>query len=194
MLDQQLRNHYEKIVITPLLPFLKSCKPHLLTLFGLITGIAVCPLIVFSYPWLAVSFLFLSGLFDTLDGSCARLQEKSSARGAVFDIVADRIVEFFVILGLFLIAPYERGLLCMLMLGSVLLCVTSFLVVGIFSENASEKSFHYSPGLMERAEAFVFFAIMIVFPGSFYLCASTFVLLTVFTAALRCMQFYRFSR
>lgn len=64
-----------------------------------------------------------------------------------------------------IIAPQERGLWCMLTLGSMLLCITSFLVVGIFTENQSQKSFHYSPGLMKRAEAFSFFIAMMIWPA-----------------------------
>lgn len=71
--------------------------------------------------------------------------------------MVDRVVEFVVVLALWFVAPQQRGLWCLLMLGSMLLCITSFLVVGIFSENQSQKSFHYSSGLMERAEAFSFF-------------------------------------
>lgn len=124
-----------------------------------------------------------------LDGSLARHQNKTSPIGAALDITADRLVEFAIILGLFLIDPHKRGLLCLLMLGSVLLCITTFLVVGIFSENQSEKGFHYSPGLMERTEAFAFFALMMLFPIYFTPLAAIFSALTFFTAGKRLYEF-----
>ena len=132
--------------------------------------------------------LITSGFFDTLDGSLARSQQATSNRGAVFDIIADRAVEWGVILGLYFYDP-SRSLLCLLMMGSILLCITSFLVVGMFQENTSEKSFHYSPGLMERAEAFIFFSLMILLPQFFTVLAILFVALVLLTAILRAYQF-----
>lgn len=75
------------------------------------------------------------------------------------------------------------------MLTSILLCVTSFLVVGIFTEKQTEKSFYYSPGLIERGEAFFFFILMILFPSYFVLLSSLFILLVLLTTAIRVVQF-----
>ena len=75
------------------------------------------------------------------------------------------------------------------MLGSILLCITSFLVVGIFTPNHSSKSFHYSPGLIERAEAFLFFIVMIFVPYYFTFFAFLFATLVALTALIRLWQF-----
>ena len=71
------------------------------------------------------------------------------------------------------------------MLGSVLICITSFLVVAIVSDNQSEKSFYYSPGLMERAEAFIFFILMIWLPQYFSFLSMSFIILVSYTALKR---------
>ncbi|WBV63947.1 CDP-alcohol phosphatidyltransferase family protein [Legionella pneumophila 130b] len=114
------------------------------------------PALWLNLPYLAISLLLLSGYCDTLDGTIARLTNHSSDWGSVLDIMTDRVVEVGVVFALWAINPNERGLGSLLMMASILLCITSFLVVGIFKTNDSEKSFHYSPGLIERAEAFVF--------------------------------------
>ncbi|NCT57292.1 MAG: hypothetical protein GW760_06250 [Legionella sp.] len=78
----------------------------------------------------------------------------------MLDITTDRFVEFVVLLALWSVSPQERGFCAILMLGSILLCITSFLIVGIFTANDSDKGFRYSPGIMERAEAFSFLVIL----------------------------------
>jgi len=101
------------------------------------------------------------------------------------------MVEFAVILGLFFVDANERALPSLVMLGSILLCITTFLVVGIFVENQSVKSFFYSPGLIERAEAFIFFSIMILFPSTFMVAAYLFSALTFFSAIFRFWEFMK---
>ncbi|MCP3679332.1 MAG: CDP-alcohol phosphatidyltransferase family protein [Gammaproteobacteria bacterium] len=104
----------------------------------------IIPLMYAHHTLWAVTVLLLSGYFDALDGTVARASGRSSAQGTMLDIVSDRVVEFAVIFALFLADPLQRGAWCLLMLGAVFICVTSFLVVGIFHENTSHKGFHYS--------------------------------------------------
>lgn len=165
--------------------------PHAITLTALCFGVLALPLLIIGNNWTAIACLLISGYLDMLDGSIARLQQRQSDFGAVLDITCDRIVEWSVIMGLFLMAPLYRALPCLLMLGSVLICITSFLVVAIVSENASEKSFRYSPGLIERAEAFVLWILMILFPTQFSLLAYLFSILVLFTAASRLWQLFQ---
>ena len=196
MIDSYFRNPYQKALVNPVLqiPLLKKTSPQLLTLSGCLFGIATGVFLWLQMPWIASGNLLLSGYFDTLDGSLARIQNRTSNTGAVLDIVCDRVVEWSVILGLFLVDPSCRGLLCILILGSILLCITSFLVVGIFSQNASMKSFYYSPGLIERTEAFFFFALMILLPGQFRFFSIVFSSLAFLTALLRIVQFFKIHR
>ena len=155
-------------------------------------GLVASVFIGANTPFLACFLLLLSGYFDTLDGSFARYTNNTTAIGSACDILADRIVEFVIVLGFYLLDP-TRAIFCILMLGSILICVTSFLVVGIFTENNSQKNFHYSPGLMERSEAFIFFAFMILFPTFFYPLAGLFTLLVLWTGLYRIKQFAKNS-
>lgn len=193
MIETNLRKHYQKCCIEPLLrlQLIRKFHPHFLTALACLSGICVLFSLAFGYPLTAFFCLALSGFLDTLDGSLARHTGIPSEQGAAFDIVADRIVEFAVILGLFFLEPQARALPALLMVGSTLICITSFLVVGIFTQNTSEKSFHYSPGLMERAEAFLFFALMILFPAFFFYLSYLFSALVFLTAAIRMFQFFR---
>lgn len=191
MIDSHFRTPYQKRIINPLLKwsFLTRFSPNLLTLISLLSGLIVPFLLAYHFSFIALVFLLFSGFLDSLDGSLARKQNLTSNRGAVFDIISDRIVESSVIIGLYAYNP-SRGLLCLLMLAAALFCVTSFLVVAIFKENTSEKSFHYSSGLIERAEAFIFFSLLISFPSYFTPLAVVFIGLMIFTALQRTYQFH----
>jgi archaetidylinositol phosphate synthase len=191
MIETHLRKIYQKYCIDCYLHFkiFRKIDPKLLTCFACLLGISTLPLLAFNLPLLAFLCLIFSGFLDTLDGSLARMYQKTSPKGAAFDILSDRLVEFCVILGLYCVDPTSRALPTLCMLGSVLICVTSFLVVGIFTENNSEKGFHYSPGLIERAEAFIFFAVMILFPSTFLFLSYLFTGLVFITACIRMFQF-----
>lgn len=191
MIDSRFRKTYQKTLVDPVLQLINKehLNPTIITALGLLFGILILPALALDYPHAALTCLLVSGYLDTLDGTIARARNLSTPTGAVFDIVADRIVEFCIVLALYMVDPASRGLLCLLMLGSILICVTTFLVVGIFIENTSEKGFHYSPGLMERSEAFLFFACMIYFPSQFPLLAAAFTTLVAFTAFVRIKQF-----
>lgn len=191
MLEQVLRHHYQKRLVDPLVRILdQRITPQAMTWLSGFFGLAFIPALCGGYDHLAILLLLISGYCDTLDGSLARHQNQASPLGSVLDIMMDRLVEFAVVFALYWVNP-ERAFAIILMLGSMLLCITSFLVVGIFSQNESHKSFHYSPGLMERAEAFCFFIAMVLLPQWFNGLAAVFTTLVCLTAAIRLVQFAR---
>ena len=190
MLEQSIRQFYQAAFVDPLLRVIgHKISPISVTLLAGIVGILFIPFLLTGHTIWAVACLLLSGYLDTLDGSIARHQNNSTPLGSVLDIMTDRLVEFSVIFAFYLADPVQHGLAAMLMLGSILLCVTSFLVVGIFTPNASQKGFHYSPGLIERAEAFVFFIVMTLVPHYFNPLAFLFAGLVLLTAVIRLAQF-----
>ncbi len=191
MIDSYFRSSYQSLLVEPLIPTLSrwNLSPNTYTLLALFFGISVAPLLLFHQNLLALVSLLLSGYLDTLDGSIARAKGISSEKGAMLDIVSDRIVEASVIIGLYLADPESRALIALFMLASTLVCVTTFLVVGIFSANNSEKSFHYHPGIMERTEAFIFFGLMILFPITYFVLGTLFILLVSLTAIRRIREF-----
>lgn len=194
MIEEYIRPSYQRFLVEPLVKRLgDTITPNRITLFSGVAGLLVMPALLLHQIGLAIGILLLSGYCDTLDGTLARSRKQSSDWGSALDIMTDRLVELTVVLALWAVAPESRGLWCLLMLASMLLCISSFLVVGIFTANQSGKSFHYSPGLMERAEAFLFFIAMMIWPQAFALLALIFVVLVSVTAIIRLAQFYRFS-
>lgn len=191
MIEHHLRQQYQRILVNPLANLLKNTvTPNQMTLFSGFLGVLVLPALMLHQVYFAITLLLLSGFCDTLDGALARFKQNSSDWGSVLDIMTDRLVEFVVVFALFVVAPEQRGIGALLMLGSMLLCITSFLVVGIFTVNDSHKSFYYSPGLMERAEAFLFFIAMMLWPNAFIYLAFFFTFLVTYTAVIRLVQFH----
>lgn len=192
MIDSYFRQPFQQYLVDPIARRYFVNRPaNAITALACVSGLLVAPFLMFSMKLVALCMLAISGYLDVLDGTLARLQGASSAVGTVLDIVSDRIVEFAVVLGLYLAGPDLRAGTCLLMLGSMYICVTSFLVVGIFTENDSEKGFHYSPGLIERGETFLFFALMILFPAYFNPIVVLYTLLVFSTAMIRVIQFVK---
>lgn len=190
MLEAYFRTYYQRWLVDKLaVKISQFASPNLITLYAVLWGIATAILLSLGYSHGALIALMISGYLDSLDGTIARLTTRSTPLGTALDIIGDRIVEFAVIFGLYLIAPPARATTIILMLGSVLICICSFLVVGIFTQNTSNKSFHYSSGMMERFETFLFFFAMILFPHYFIYLGYAFTLLVSFTAILRIKEF-----
>lgn len=191
MIEQPIRHYYQRIFVDPLaVRLVHRVSANSITWLSGLLGLLVVPALIFHHTMIAITLLLLSGYCDTLDGTLARFASSSTTWGSVLDITMDRVVEFSVVFALLMVDPAGRALWCFLMLGSMLLCITTFLTVGIFVENDSHKSFHYSPGIIERAEAFIFFIAMMLWPSAFAYMAGSFIALVCLTALIRLYQFY----
>ncbi len=193
MIDSYFRAPYQKYFLDPIVRIKKiaAVHPSSITLAALLSGLCIPLSLCMDRSYLAIFFLCLTGFFDTLDGSVARATNRISHKGALLDILSDRAVEFFVMVGLYLYDPSGRAFFIIGMLGASYLCVTSFLTVAIFTQNDGTKSFHYSPGFMERAEAFLFYLLMIWVPSHFSWLSITYILLVSITALVRTVEFTR---
>lgn len=158
--------------------------PINLTLIGLGTGIASAVTLGLGFPILAVIILWLSGLFDVLDGTVARKTKSSSDLGAFLDITFDRLVEVSLLLAFAFINP-DLSLMLLLLAVTIILSLTIFLTVGNFAKNHSKKSFYYQAGIAERTEAFIFFTAMILLPDYTKIIGYIFAGIILFTAGQR---------
>lgn len=192
MLENYIRPIYQKYFVAlaaeNLPPWLTP--NHITALAGTI-GFMIVPALAFKMYLLATILLLISGYLDTLDGTMARLYGQITHVGAALDLTMDRLVEISVIIGLFAVDPEARAWPALLMISSLLLCTTGFLAVAIFTPNTSIKSFHHSPGVVERAEVFIFFIAMIWLPNYYVLLASIFTASVMITGSLRLYQFWQ---
>ncbi|OIN83713.1 CDP-alcohol phosphatidyltransferase family domain protein [Francisella sp. TX07-6608] len=107
--------------------------------------------------------------------------------------MSDRFVESFIIIAIF-INQLDIAWVGLLMMMSIIVCISSFLLVGIFSQKESSKSFYYSPGLIERAETFIFFIVMILFPNMVLILGLIYTLLVLWTTLYHCYEFYVYDK
>ena len=196
MIEKYIEPLSSKLILQPVsivaVRFISN-NPNFYTLLAGVLGVLGVFFVYFGYIWQAIILFVGSGLCDMLDGHIARSISKSSNIGSVIDIITDRFVEFAIIFSIYLINPLQNSVYCILMLGSILLCITSFLVVGIFTENSTNKSFYYSPGLIERAEAFVFFILMLCLNDYVPLISVIFIFLVMLTVIIRVYEFIKNS-
>ncbi len=75
-------------------------SPNIITVFGLLAGLASGLLFALDRPLGAAAFIVICGLFDILDGKVAAKGNRKSLYGAIFDSTLDRYSEFFIYLGL----------------------------------------------------------------------------------------------
>ncbi len=193
MLDTYCRSLFQEKCVDPIVALLVKMpiSPMSLTFSSVAFSLLFFTFVQLEYTALALVSLLLSGYCDVLDGSLARLLAQQSPKGAVLDVICDRLVEWVVLLALTSIDFSLRLLPSFVLLGSFYLCITSFLLVGIFSHTQSNKSFFYSVGIIERSETFLFFCLMLLFPAIFSILAYGLAVLVVLSAALRIHSFYR---
>lgn len=80
--------------------------PNMVTITGLLAHLPIAYLIGYGKLELAAILVVVFGLFDTLDGELARLQNRTSSVGMFLDSVTDRMKEIFLYGGIvyFLVA------------------------------------------------------------------------------------------
>jgi phosphatidylglycerophosphate synthase len=74
-------------------------SPNFVTVFGLLMHIPIALMIAHGYFGYAALGLVVFGLFDTLDGELARLQNRASASGMLLDASTDRMKEVLLYTG-----------------------------------------------------------------------------------------------
>ncbi|HTR62308.1 MAG TPA: CDP-alcohol phosphatidyltransferase family protein [Candidatus Binataceae bacterium] len=133
--------------------------PNFATLIAVATGILAGMTFADGNAGLGILLLAISATMDALDGAIARESARPTLRGGVSDLVADRLVESAVIIGI--AWPYPILYLpALLLVASWYVNITVFLAVGAALERRGPKLIEYPPGILERTEALLFFAVL----------------------------------
>ncbi len=163
------------------------CTPYMLTISAFLAGLACGAAIICNYMYVACALLLFSGLCDMLDGTVARLSNSADPKGAYIDLISDRMVESIFICSLAVAYP-EHYYLYLLFFVGLLLHFTTFIAAGALFENTGNKSMYYDVSFIERAEAFMAFVLMLLFP------AYIFYILTILNVGIFCSAIARFMR
>jgi len=127
----------------------QRANPNVITVFGLVFGLAAGFSFAWGKPLLAALSIVLCGFFDILDGKVAENSGRRSLFGAIFDSSLDRYSEFFIYFGL---AYYLRH--------HWALWLTFFTILGSFMVSyararAEGLGIKGNVGMMQRAERMV---------------------------------------
>jgi phosphatidylglycerophosphate synthase len=168
------------------------------TIVGLALGLSAAAIIAANGAgWLALTFLLAGRVADGLDGAVARASVKTDF-GGYFDIVCDWVFYAAIPLAFVLRDPDANGVAGAALLASFYINGASFLGYAILAEKRGmqtraqgEKSLYYSAGLLEGTETILFFAILCLWPNSFYGLAMIFAALCLATAAARLALAYK---
>jgi len=132
------------------------------SILGFISITLFSNLILFSV------FIFLTGIFDGIDGAIARLTNKATLFGGFFDSLMDRISEFIIFLGL-LIYCWDK-LLWNFVDMKLLILISFFTSIMISYTRVRAEVFFkgdFDVGLMARSERLFYLFVTILF-GNFY--------------------------
>lgn len=157
---------------------------NILTIISFISGAIAGISLALHCSTLALLLLWFSGLCDVMDGTVARLSGTTQQIGAYIDLVSDRMVESAIILGFTFFAP-QHYLSYIIFLIAVLFHFSTFIAAGAIFKNNGPKGIHYDQSLIERAEAFIAFSLMMIYPHYIFGILMFFNTLVIFTALTR---------
>ncbi len=139
------------------------------TIAAVIIGVLAGVAFAMDRVGLGILLLALSATLDALDGTIAReFGGASSPFGGVMDLAFDRVVEAAVIIGI-IWHHRELDFYALLLVASWYVNITVFLAVGAAMERTGPKLIDYPPGLLERTEALIFFAVLAFVSSTHYL-------------------------
>jgi archaetidylinositol phosphate synthase len=141
--------------------FRVGVSANVATMLALVAGVVSGIAFARGGVMLGLIALAISAGLDAVDGTIARECAAPSVLGGVFDLTADRVVEIFVIVG---IAWRDPALYfpALVLVGSWYVNITVFLAVGAALERRGPKLIEYPPGILERTEAIIFFAVLAI--------------------------------
>ena len=137
--------------------------PNTITLLAVLFSIA--GFILFLYSLVSIGFIFflLAFFLDAVDGAVARAKNLSSKKGAFLDGISDRLVEFLLVLALFVSTTDNTSQLLLIAILFFGTCMTSFVKAyaehsGLLDNETAKKM----PGLLERAERSVLLLLTLI--------------------------------
>src|SRR5882672_7504175 len=141
--------------------FRVGVSANVATMLALVAGIVSGIAFGRGAVMLGLITLAVSAGLDAIDGTIARECAAPSVLGGVLDLTADRVVVIFVIVG---IAWRDPALYfpALVLVGSWYVNITVFLAVGAALERRGPKLIDYPPGILERTEAIIFFAVLAI--------------------------------
>ncbi len=154
----EFRKTTARLITEPLMAILKRSrlKPNTLTWIGLAISIIAAGTIATGHLLISGFLVLLSGLFDLLDGTLARLTNQTTRFGALLDSTFDRVSEAVLLLGLLVLYLRSGGTLEIILI--FLALIGSFLTSYVRAR-AEGLGIDCPVGLFTRAERVIILAL-----------------------------------
>ncbi len=166
-------------------------RANQVTVMGFLIGLFGAFLIAGQAYLAGVVAIFISRLFDALDGALARLTHATDA-GGFLDIALDFLFYASIPLAFAVADPAHNALPAAVLLAAFIGTGSSFLAFAVIAAQRGlknlavpNKSFYFLGGLTEATETLAFFAAMCVWPQHFATLAYVFAALCAVTIATR---------
>ena len=198
MLDTNARKFVQPLLDMVAAPLIKlGFSANAVTIMALVFGVFSAGAVCLQWNWAAIALLWLSGLFDAVDGTVARKTGSSSPVGTLLDIVFDRIVEILLLMALIYVMP-DLAVHVAVVLSTIIISMCVFLTVGASAKNKvnteAKKSFYYQVGLTERSEALIMITLSVLLVDYRGIVLLVFAGMILFTAGQRFIEAIRILR
>ncbi|MBN2374009.1 CDP-alcohol phosphatidyltransferase family protein [bacterium] len=188
MLSRYFKGKLDKI-FSPFFRFFPDNKliPNILTLSGLSFSLISGTFFAFDFIRVGGVFILFAGFFDIIDGSYARVFDKTSSFGAFIDSTSDRYADMFILsgLGIMYALKFKTGYLIL-----TLVTMIGFVMVSYTKARAETIISKCDVGIMERPERMILLIIG-AFTLRIDLCLWILAILTHFTALQRIWYTYQ---
>jgi CDP-diacylglycerol--glycerol-3-phosphate 3-phosphatidyltransferase len=159
-----------------------------ITVAGIVMATAAAVAIGAGHLRLGLLLLILTGIPDALDGAVAKASGTTSARGAFFDSVSDRLTDALLFGGVaWYLASTEPGRIMMLPVA----LMAAAMLVSYQRAKAESLGFTAKGGLMERAERFIALGFGLLFNDLLIPVLWVMFVLTALTAVQRFVKVWR---
>jgi phosphatidylglycerophosphate synthase len=142
-------------------------SPNVISTVGIIPSFIAAFLLAYGHFVLGGVFILLGGILDMIDGKLARLTNRTSKFGALYDSTLDRFAELAMYTGLGYYFVFRGMNLASLM---VVIAASGSIMVSYVRARAESHGFHCNVGWMRRGERIVFLggaALLSFFPQPF---------------------------
>jgi phosphatidylglycerophosphate synthase len=168
-----------------------SLSANQVTIAGFLIGLGAAFLIAGQAYVAGALAIFISRLFDALDGALARLTQATDA-GGFLDITLDFLFYASIPLAFAVADPARNALPAAVLLAAFVGTGSSFLAFAVIAAQRGlsnlavpDKSFYFLGGLTEATETLAFFAAMCIWPQHFATLAYVFAALCAITIVTR---------
>lgn len=166
MIEKEVRRFTNAFIEKLALVFSKlHISPNTMSFISFLVGFAGAYSIALGELTLAFVLIAVSGILDAVDGSIARITNKTSKWGALLDSTLDKIVEIAIFVGIFL---FNQSLAIVVMLCIIFMMLSSYTNkhIATFKLKKSDyRPFFYIYTFADRFERLVLVSLALIFPA-----------------------------